>query len=96
MPNGRNVASMKRNYPGAVTKSVLNAGPSGRSAIEAPQGDGVDGKAKPQGRTELSSKSRCDEGYRRPSETKAAASDTHSDEYGRGNPTESWFVWISV
>jgi len=62
MPNGSDVVSTKRNYPGAVTKSVLNADPSGRSAIEVPQGNGVDGKAKPKGRTELSSKSRCDEG----------------------------------
>jgi hypothetical protein len=61
-PSGRNVVSMKRNYPGAVTKSVLNAGPFGRSAIEVPQGNDVDDEGKPKGGTKLSSMSRCDEG----------------------------------
>lgn len=59
----------------------LNADPFGRSATEAPQGDGVDGKGKSKGRTELSSMSQYDEGYRQPSKNMAAASDTHSNEY---------------
>jgi len=55
----------------------LNTGPLGRSDIETPPGDDVDGEAKSKDGTELSSMSQHDEGYRQPSETMAAASDTH-------------------
>jgi len=64
----------------------LNAGSLGRSAAEAPQGNGVDGEMKPKGRTKLSSKLWHDEGTRQPSKNMAAASDTHFDHYKRGNP----------
>jgi len=55
----------------------LNTGSLGKSDIETPPGDGVDGEVKPKGGTELSSMLQHDEGYRQPSKNMAAASDTH-------------------